>query len=167
MILAHERAAAGARQPVARAFGQGLGCRQVELSLITPGPLEVIAEDLVHLDAPRGTLLEPEREAFVELRASRLGQPAVRGVADQQVLKAEPVVTGQLRKVRPDQVPSYERGQARRDLWLLRRECLDRAAVKDLAFDRTAFEDPAFGRIEPVEACREQSLKRRWHGDLR
>jgi hypothetical protein len=82
-------------------------------------------------------------------------------------LETEPVVTGKLRYVRPDQVPAHERGQARRDLRLLRCKRLDCAAVEDLALDRTALEDPTFRQIELVEARCEQRLQRRWHGDLR
>jgi hypothetical protein len=52
--------------------GQRLGRRHAELSPVAPRLLEVVTEDLVQLDEGRGVLLQPEREALVQLRARRL-----------------------------------------------------------------------------------------------
>ncbi len=80
--------------------------------------------------------------------------------------EAEAVLARELRRVGTDQLPAHERGQARRDLGLLRPERLHGAAVEDLALDRAALEHPPLGRVELVEAGREQRLQRRRHLDL-
>ena len=47
-----------------------------------------------------------------------------------------------------------------------RRQLEDGAAMEDLAFDRASLEDGAVLAAEPVEAGGEQSLDRRWQGEL-
>ena len=111
-------------------------------------------------------LLEPGGEALVQLGAGRLGEGVVGGVADQQVAEAEAVLAGELRPVGADQLAPDERGQAWRHLRLLGGECLDGAAVEDLALDRAALEHPPLGRVELVEPRRQQRLQRRRHLDL-
>ena len=72
--------------------------------------------------------------------------------------EAEAVLAGELRSIRPDQLLPDECGESRRHLGLLGRERLDGASVEDLALDRTALEHAPLGRLELVEARREQRL---------
>ena len=72
--------------------------------------LEVVAHDLLELvHARRGGVLEPVREALVQLRARLLRQRPVGGVADQDVAEAEGVVVAEGRAVGADQVAPDER----------------------------------------------------------
>ena len=160
LVAAPERAAAGDGEPLASAVGQDrVGLSQ--LLLVAGGLLEVVAEDLVQLDQLLSALLQPAGEALVQLRPGRLRERVVGGVTDQQVAEAEAVLACELRLVGTDQLPADERGQTRRHLRLLRCERLHGAAVEDLALDRATLEHPPLGRVELVEACREQQAQAR------
>ena len=154
------RAVAGGGQAPPRRGGQLVVVGHPELGAVAAGLLEVVAEDLVQLDELGPVLLQPGCEALVEVGAGRLRQRVVGGVADQQVAEAEAVLAGELRPVRPDQLLADERGQARRHLGLVGCERLDGAAVEDLALDRAALEHAPLGRLELIEARREQRLQR-------
>ena len=155
LVAPPERAAAGGREPLSGAFGQGrVGLSQ--LLLVAGRLFEVVAEDLVQLDQLLSALLQPAGEALVQLRPGGFRERVVGGVADQQVAEAEAVLACELRLVGTDQLPADERGQARRHLRLLRCERLHGAAVEDLALDRAALEHPPLGRVELVEAGGEQ-----------
>jgi hypothetical protein len=112
-------------------------------------------------------LLQPNREPLVQVRADRLRQRVVGGVADQQMPKAKGVLVRKLRRIRPDQVPADERGEARRHLRSVRCQRADGAAMEDLSFDRPALEHGPLRRLELVEAGREQRLQRGRDDDLR
>ena len=127
----------------------------------------MVAEDLVQLDQLLSALLQPAGEALVQLRPGRLRERVVGGVTDQQVAEAEAVLACELRLVWPDQFPADERGQTRRHLSLLRCERLHGAAVEDLTLDRATLEHPPLGRVELVQACREQQAQARGHLDPR
>ena len=127
----------------------------------------MVAEDLVQLDERRTVLLEPAREALVQLRARRLCQGVVGGVADEQVAEAEGVLARELRRVRPDQPFAHERGESRRHLRLVRPERLHGAAVEELALDGAALEHAALARLELVEARGEERTQRRRDDDVR
>ena len=81
-------------------------------------------------------LLQPRREALVELGARRLRQRVVGGVADQQMAEAEAVLARELRPVRSDQLLADERRQAGASPASPPGERLDGAPVEDLALDR-------------------------------
>ena len=78
----------------------------------------------------------------------------------QEVAEAERVLAGEQRPVGPDQLLADERGQARRHLGLLGCERLHGAAVEDLALDRAPLEHAPLGRLELIQARREQRLQR-------
>ena len=109
VVAPPERAAAGGREPLAGAFGQGrVGLS--ELLLVAGGLLEVVAEDLVQLDQLLSALLEPVGEALVQLRPGRLRERVVGGVADQQVAEAEAVLAARTAPCRDGSAPG---GRAR------------------------------------------------------
>ena len=135
--------------------------------MIADSLLEVVSDDLVPLDERLAVLVEPVGEARVQVGADCLGQGVVGGVADQEVAEAVAVVAGELGAVGTDELVADERGEPGRDLRLLGGERLHGAAVEDLALDRAAFEHPALGFVELVEAGRQQRLQRRRHLDLR
>ena len=78
---------------------------RTQLPAVARGLLEMEAEDLVELDEVASALLEPVREALVELGPNRFRQPVIRGIADEQVAEAKGVVAGQLRPVRAGSAP--------------------------------------------------------------
>ncbi len=80
--------------------------------------------------------------------------------------EAEGVVAWELRLVGADQRLSDERGQAWSHLRVVGRQCLDGAAVEDLALDRAAFEHASLGRIELIQARAEQRLQGGWDGHV-
>ena len=80
--------------------------------------------------------------------------------------EAEAVLAGELRLVGSDQLLTHERGQARSHLGLLGCERLDGAAVEDLTLDRAPLEHAPLGRLELVEARREQGLQGGWDDHL-
>ena len=126
----------------------------------------MVAEDLFELDEARPVLLQPRGEPLVKLCARRLGERVVRRVADQQVTEAEAVLPGNLRPVRTDELAPDERGEPRRHLRLVGRECLHGPSVEDLAFHGAALEHAPLGSVELVESSREQRLESRRHSDL-
>src|SRR5829696_8804395 len=133
---------------------------QPELRAVAARLLEVVAEDLVELDESGSGLLEPGREALVEVGAARLRDSVVGGVSDEQVAEAEAVLTGERRPVRPDQLLSRERGETRGHAFI-GRQCLHSATVEDLALDRAVLEHASLGGLELVEPRGEQRLQRR------
>ena len=166
VVLAPGRALAARSETLPCRGGEHGIVGQPELGAVREGLLEVVAEELVELDELGPVLLQPGGEALVEIRAGRLRERLVRRVADQQVAEAEAVLARDLRSVRPDQLLAHERGEARGDLRLVGRECLDGAAVEDLALDRAALEHASLGRLELVESGGEQRLQRRRDDDL-
>ena len=111
-------------------------------------------------------LLEPGREALVQIGAHALRQRVVGGVADQQVAEAEGVLARELGAVGADELLAHERDQPLAPLRLAVAERLDGAAVEDLALDGAALEHRALRRVELVEPRREQRLDRRRHRDV-
>ena len=69
------------------------------------GLLEVVADELVQLDQLAAMLLQPGREALVQLGSRRLRQRVVRGVADQQMAEAEAVVVPRTAPCRAGSAP--------------------------------------------------------------
>ena len=124
------------------------------------------AEDLVQLDQVGPALLQPVREALVQLRAGRFGQALVGGIADEQVAEAKGVVPGQLRAVGTDQLLADEPSQSRDDRAVLGQR-LHRAAVEDLALDSASLEHGALRLLELVEACGQQRLQVRRDENVR
>ena len=120
----------------------------------------MVAEELIELHEIDTALLQPVCEALVELGSHRLRQRVVGGVADQQVAETEAVFTCELRLGWPDQPFAYQGGEAWSHLGLVRRHRLDRAAMKDLPFDRTALEHAPLASLQLVEACSQQRLQR-------
>ncbi len=159
VVLPELRPAAGGGQAPPRRRGQLFVGRHPELGSVAAGLLEVVAEDLVQLDELGAVLLEPGCEALVQLGAGRLGQRVVSGVADQQVAEAEAVLAYEVGLVRPDQLLAHERGQARSHVGLVGCERLHGAAVEDLTLDRAPLEHAPLGRLELIEARREQRLQ--------
>src|SRR5262249_54699904 len=82
-----------------------------QLGEVTSRLLEVVTQDLLELDQALPVLLEPGREATVEIGAGRLRKRLVRGVADQQMPEAIGVVTRELCAVRTDELLAHERDQ--------------------------------------------------------
>ena len=105
VVLPERRAAAAGGQAPPRRRGQLAVAGSPELGAVAAGLLEVVAEDLVQLDELGAVLLEPGREALVEVCAGRLRQRVVGGVADQEVAEAEAVLARELRLVGADQLP--------------------------------------------------------------
>ena len=124
------------------------------------------AEDLVHLDQIRPALLQPVREALVQLRSNRFRQAVVRGIANEEVAEAKGVVPGQLRTVGPDQLLADEPGQSRDDRPVLG-QSLHRPAVEDLALDGASLEHGALRPLELVEARGQQRLQVRRDENVR
>ena len=70
-----------------------------ELGRVPIALLEVIADELVSLDERGAMLVEPAREALVQLRARSLRQRLVGGIADEEVAEAEGVLADDLWRV--------------------------------------------------------------------
>ena len=110
-----------------------------QLSPVAERLLEVVAEDLLDLDDPlAGPLLDPDDEALVQVGPHLLGDPGVRGIADQLVTEAVPLLAGHDRTVRADQLLADERRQQPRDLGagVRRGQICDRAGPETLARHR-------------------------------
>ena len=166
VVLAERRSLAAGGQAAPRRRGQRVVSGQAELGTVARPLLEVVAEDLVELDEITAVLLEPGREARVQLGADRLRECVVGGVADQDVAEAEAVLACELGPVGPDQLLADECRQTWSDLGLIRRERLDGAAVEDLALDRASLEHAPLRRLELVEARGEQRLQGGRYGDV-
>ena len=68
---------------------------RAELGAVAVGLLEVVADDLLELDDAGGrAVLEPAREALVQLGAQRFWQPPVCRVVDERVLEAKALPAG-------------------------------------------------------------------------
>ena len=90
VVAALERGPPCARQALGRAARKPW-LVSAELAPVQHRLLEVVADDLVLLDE-LDVLLDPEREALVQVGARLLRQRLVRGVADEEVPEAERVV---------------------------------------------------------------------------
>ncbi len=161
VVLARRRALTTRDQVPPRGSRQRAAVRRPELGVVLAGPLEVVADDLALLHQAGAVLLQPRREAGVEVGPRRLWHRVVRRVTDQEVAEPEAVVARKLRRVRPDQVLADECRQARRHRRLRRRQRLHAAAVEDLSLDRAPFQHAALRGLELVEARREQRPERR------
>ncbi len=111
-------------------------------------------------------LLEPVREALVQVGPGRLRQRVVRGVPDQEVPEAERIVLRQRRGRRPHELLSDEAHQLCGDRRVVGRERLHCAAVEDLPLDGAALERASLADRQLVEPRSEQRLDRRRDGDL-
>ena len=116
VVAAPERAAAGGREPLARALGQR-SRRAVRAPACSGRPARGGSR------GSRPARPARRRAAPASRRSARAAPPAidfrervVGGVADQQVAEAEAVLARELRPVGTDQLPADERGQARRHL---------------------------------------------------
>ena len=129
----------------------------------------MVAEDFLELGQPlAGFALEPVGVALVQLRAQRLRNGVVGGVADQEVAEPEPVVSGELRPVGPDEVLPDECDQCRpeRRPHGRRQELGDGATVEAPPLDGGALDPGALIRLEAVDARGEERLQRRRDGHL-
>ncbi len=164
-VLSVSGATAGGAETECRAPRQP-GRGFAELLAVQGGLLEVVAEDLVELDEVASALLDPRREALVEVGTLELRQRLVGGVADQQVAETKRIVAGQRRRRGPDELLAHEPEQVPRNPRVVRRERLHRAPVEDLSLDRTALESRALRARKLVEPCCEQRLDRRRNDDV-
>src|SRR6185437_3894921 len=73
------------------------------------------------------------------------------------------VLGGEGRAVGADELLANERDELPEHGFRRGYECLDRAAVEQLALDRAAFEHATFRSIELIDARGQQRLDRRWH----
>ena len=128
--------------------------------------LEVVPDDLVPFD--QVVRREPVGELLVQLRARRLRQRLVRGVADEQVAKAVPLVLGEGRRGRADELLAHERRQMRLDVGANKtgRELRHRSTMEHLALDRAALHHDADVAVERVDAGLEERVDRRRDDDL-
>ena len=94
-------AAPVAQLPLAGTDGAQLGADAIRLG-------QVVSDGLLAGARPR---VQPAREPLVQLRAALLGEPLVRGLADERVREPERVLTRQVRPVRPDQLLADERDE--------------------------------------------------------
>ncbi len=140
-----------------------------ELAPIRVGPLEVVSDNLVHLDLgiPRPVgLLEPVGEPFVQVGAPSLEDPLVRRVTDEDVL--EPIVrpVGIGRQLLAHEALADDRGEVLRHLVTVgrAREVPDGDGGKRLADDRRRLHDGPLVGLEQVEPRREQGVDARRHG---
>ena len=140
--------------------------RHAELSPISRGLLEVVPDDLVQFDEVGTVLVEPVREALVQVGSFGLRQRLVGGVADQEMPEAEAVLARELRTVGAHQLAADQRGEVPRDVRFLGCQGGHRPEVEDLSFDGAAFEHTPLGRVELVEPCREERVEVRRHFDV-
>ena len=90
-VSAVERAPAGRREPPRAVLADRAAVlvERAELGEVLPGLLEVVAEDLLELDAAIPVdAVRPADEPLVEVGAGPLEDPVVGGVADHDVLEA-------------------------------------------------------------------------------
>ncbi|TML75240.1 MAG: hypothetical protein E6G12_09695 [Actinobacteria bacterium] len=164
VVTAPKRTSACGRQAVRRPLGE-LRIRLPELRLEARGRLQVMAQYFVELDEALAVPFEPAGETLVKLGAGDLGEGVVGGVADQDVAKAEGVLTGEEWLLPLDEVLPHERGQERCDLIPLS-ERLNGLPMEDFPFDRAALEHRPLQGVEPVEASGDQGLEVRGHDEL-
>ncbi|HJP72574.1 MAG TPA: hypothetical protein VJ975_12730, partial [Candidatus Limnocylindria bacterium] len=159
----------GTRQSLGRRAREPVTyCRVVaDFRLVASRLLVVIADDLVLLEQ-FPVLIQPLREALMQLCAHRLGQRLVRRVANQEVPEAEGVVPRNLRTVGTHQLLAHERQQVGWNLRAhrLRRESGHRAAVEDLALDGAALDDRALVIVERIEPGLQHGVDGGWHAQL-
>ena len=148
-----ERSATGRLEQVGRASRDGLSTRHARRQLLPVAIrlLEVVAEHLVAVEQVGGAGLEPACEPLVQVRAGRLRQHVVRGVANQDVPESVGLVTLELCEIGTEQVLTHERGEHRPEVSFCGRECPQRAEVEDAALDGAALEH---GAVRAVGAGR-------------
>src|SRR5262249_19792965 len=137
-----------------------------KLGPVTTRLLQVVAEYLVQLERVRPALLEPVRETPMMLGPGRLGLSFVGDVADEEMPEAKAVLARDLRAVRTNQLPADQTSQPCGRLALLGGERLHRAAVEDFTLDSAPLEHATLGRIDLVEARRQQCPQSRRHAHL-
>ena len=139
-----------------------------ELGAVAVALLEVVPEDLLVLDDPRGDqALQPVGELPVEVRTELLRGRVVGGVPDEDVLEAEGRLAREARLGGADEVLGGEGLEARlhRRARGGLRELDDGATVEDLALDRATLERGACLGLEPVEARAEERVQARREGE--
>ena len=87
----------------------------------------------------------------MENGAGGLGETVVRGITEKQVAETEAILARELRRFRPNQLLTDERGEERCHTFLSPPECPNRAAMEDLSFDRAVLEHAPLGRFELIE----------------
>lgn len=155
------------REVLRCALGQTrqLRCFGIELPPVAVGLLQVVAEDLLALDELLP--LEPVREVLMEICPRCLRQRLVRGIADQDVTKAEGLVPGVDGAVRTDELLPDECRKMRLDTWAdRRRKRGNRAAVEHLPLDGAAVDHDALVPRERIEARLEERVDRRRNDEL-
>jgi hypothetical protein len=162
-VAAGEGALARRGQARGRALAQRRGAvvGGAELEQRAMRLLEVVADDLLVL--AREVLrvdVQPVGQALVHLRPPGLGDPAVGGVADQDVGEAEGVLPADLGAVGADELLAHERLQRARDPRpdVGRRELGDRAPPERPPDDRCALGDRALLGLQAIQAGREQRV---------
>ena len=125
---------------------------------------EVEPHDLLSLSHPLpGLALDPRREPFMQVRASSLGDPAVRGVDREDVREAKGILVAQCRAIRNDQLLPGQCLEVAADVspLLLRRERGYGSPPEDSPDDRRALDNGPLFALEPVEARGEERVDRR------
>ncbi len=125
---------------------------------------EVEPHDLLSLSHPLpGLALDPRREPLMQVRASSLGDPAVRGVDREDVREAKSILVAQCRAIRNDQLLPGQRLEVAADVspLLLWRERGYGSPPEDSPDDRRALDNGPLSVLEPVEARGEERVDRR------
>ena len=153
------------RENVARAVAQRSQrlIDRTELGPIPVGLLEVVADDLL---IGARAFVEPVGEAFVQLSADFLRDPAVGGVADEDVAEAESVLIGKARALWLDEPSAHKPLEKGAHLRLGCGEVEDSAEPELLADDGCRLEQGPLSRGEPIETGREQRLDGVGHSQL-
>ena len=108
-VAAEKRAPAGGAEPQRRASPE-LSIGLAEVRQVAERLLEVVADDLFVLgEATADLLLEPCGVPLVQGCPCPLRDRVVRGVADEQMAEAEASLTGEDRRLEPDEVLADER----------------------------------------------------------
>ena len=170
-VAAGERPVAGRSQPLGRlpADGSAAVVERAELGEIGVRLLEVVAEDLLVLArAVAVHLVGPRHEALVELSPMPLQEAGVGGVADQDVLERVRRAGGHDLGVRLDEPAPLKAAQVLGDGRPARlgHELDDGRLGEHQAHHRRRANDVALAPVEPVEPGREESVNRRWYGDV-
>src|SRR5581483_11041398 len=110
------RFAAAGMSPRANARRAAEVVERSQLGQVAVRLLEVVAEDLLVLGLPPALAVDaigPVDEALVQRRAGALEQAAVRGLPDQHVVEAEPLLLGRAR-LGAQEALAHERAEVRR-----------------------------------------------------
>src|SRR5262249_62309226 len=161
------RAAApnAARRKAPRRSGCGgirSGVGRTEFEPVAEALFEVVAEDLRVLGhAVARDALEPAGVPLVQAGPDLLRGRLVGGVADEDVLEAEPGLVDETRSSGTNEILARERREQRRHhrTSLNSAELDDRAAVKHLSLDRPALEHRTRSGVKLVEARTQQRLQ--------